>query len=63
MTRKEIRERGEVIAVVEREGDRYTVTNHDGRVSFTRDTFKDAGVMRSWLEWAYPNADEITEAE
>ena len=55
----EVMERGDLVATITREGDRYTVENHDGRVSATRDTFKDAGVMRKWLEWAYPEADTL----
>ena len=57
-----VMEKNKVLATITREGDRYAVVNHDRRVSSTRDTFKDAGVMRSWLEWAYPDADELREA-
>ena len=55
----EVMEGGDLVAVISREGDRYTVVNHDRRVSSTVDTFKDAAVMRKWLAWAYPEADTL----
>ena len=55
----EVMERGDLVATITREGDRYTVVNHDSRVSSTVDRFKDAGVMRKWLAWAYPEADTL----
>lgn len=51
----EVMERGELLATITRDGDRYTVTGSTGRV----DTFKDAGIMRNWLAWAYPEADTL----
>lgn len=57
----EVRERGNTLARIDYDGNRYTVTNYDGRVSSDVDRFKELPVMKKWLEAAYPKADELAE--
>ena len=58
-----VMERGQVLARIDKQGGRYVVENFDGRVSSTVDRFKSAEVMRDWLKWAYPGADDLESAE
>lgn len=57
----EVKERGQVIATIDYDGERYTLTNYDSRVSSDVDRFKEKRVLVDYLKWAYPKADELAE--